>query len=44
MMYLTSNFTREELIASTTATRLNIDNTPSKDEDIKLCHLAYFIL
>ena len=43
-MNITSNFTREELIASATAKRLGIDNTPSKDEEIKLCHLAYFIL
>ena len=44
MMYLTSNFTMEELVASATATRLKIDNTPSRDEEIKLCHLASFIL
>ena len=44
MEYLTSNFTYEEMVASATADRLKIDNTPSKEEKIKLCHLAYFIL
>ena len=43
-MNITLNFTREELVASATATRLKIDNTPSKDEEIKLSHLASFIL
>jgi hypothetical protein len=31
MMYITANFTMEELVASATANRLKIDNTPSKD-------------
>jgi len=31
MMYITANFTMEELVASATAKRLKIDNTPSKD-------------
>jgi hypothetical protein len=43
-MHITLNFTREELVVSATATRLKIDNTPSKDEEIKLYHLASFIL
>jgi len=30
-MYITVNFTMEELVASATANRLKIDNTPSKD-------------
>ena len=44
MTYITSNFTLEELIASTTANRLKIDNTPSKDQAAQLCLLAYRIL
>ena len=31
MTYITENFTMEELVASVTANRLKIDNTPSKD-------------
>lgn len=44
MIQLSNNFTREELIDSVTATRLGIDNTPSREEDIRLCHLACFVL
>ena len=44
MMYLTNNFTLEELVASATASRLKIDNTPSKEEYCKLCLLAIKIL
>ena len=44
MTYLTDNFTLEELVASATASKLKIDNTPSKDQAAKLCLLAYRIL
>lgn len=43
-MNITKNFTREELIASATATRLKIDNTPNKEQEAKLYLLAGFIL
>ncbi len=41
---ITNNFTYEELIASATARRLNIDNTPSKEESKNLQLLATKIL
>ena len=44
MEYLTDNFTKEELVASATAKRLGIDNTPSKEESEKLHLLASKIL
>ena len=44
MMYITANFTMEELVASATANRLKIDNTPSKEEYCKLCLLVCKIL
>ena len=44
MEYLTDNFTKEELVASATAKRLKIDNTPSKEESEKLHLLASKIL
>jgi hypothetical protein len=44
MYYITANFTKEELVASATAKRLKIDNRPSKDEEISLYLLAYYIL
>ena len=44
MTYLTDNFTLEELVASATASRLKIDNTPSKEQAAQLCLLAYRIL
>ena len=44
MTYITENFTMEELVASATANRLKIDNTPSKDQASQLCLLAYKIL
>lgn len=44
MMYITANFTMEELVASATANRLKIDNTPSKDQASQLCLLAYKVL
>ena len=44
MEYLTDNFTKEELVASATAKRLGIDNTPSKEESGKLHLLASKIL
>lgn len=43
-MNITANFTMEELVASATAKRLGIDNTPSKEEKESLCLLAYYIL
>ena len=43
-MNITKNITMEELVASATARRLKIDNTPSKEEKEKLCLLAYYIL
>lgn len=43
-MNITSNFTREELIASATARKLKIDNTPNKEQEAKLYLLAYYIL
>lgn len=44
MEYLTENFTYEELVASATAKRLKIDNTPSKEESKNLQLLACKIL
>ena len=43
-MYITKNFTREELVASATAKRLGIDNTPNKEQEANLYLLAYYIL
>ena len=43
-MYITKNFTKEELVASATAKRLKIDNTPSEDEEARLFILALKIL
>ena len=43
-MNITKNFTLEELVASATAKRLKIDNTPSKEEEARLYLLAYRIL
>jgi len=39
-MKYTTNFTREELIASSTARKLKIDNTPSKEVGANLKLLA----
>lgn len=39
-MKYTTNFTREELIASSTARKLKIDNTPSKEVEANLKLLA----
>ena len=44
MEHLTDNFTKEELIASATASRLGIDNTPTKEAESKLYLLATTIL
>ena len=44
MMYITSNFTIEELVASNTARKKGIDNTPSKDDMNRLCILALQVL
>ena len=43
-MRLTKNFTLKELIASNTALRLGIDNTPSKEGVLKLTLLAASLL
>ena len=43
-MYITKNFTKEELVASATASKLKIDNTPSEEQGCMLCLLAYRIL
>ena len=43
-MRLSKNFTLQELIYSSTALRKNIDNTPSKEQIIKLGLLATAIL
>ena len=40
-MNITKNFTREELVASATARRLKIDNTPTKEQEARLYLLAY---
>lgn len=44
MEKFTKNFTYEELIASATANRLGIDNTPTQQEKAKLKKLAEDIL
>ena len=44
IMMITKNFSREELVASATAKRLKIDNTPTKEQEAKLYLLAYQIL
>lgn len=44
MEKITKNFTYDELIYSATASRLGIDNSPSKDEKEKLVKLAKEIL
>ena len=43
-MYITSNFTIEELVASQAATRLDIDNTPDDKAYSQLCLLALEVL
>ena len=44
IMMITKNFSREELLASATAKRLKIDNTPTKEQEARLYLLAYQIL
>ena len=44
MEQFTKNFSYDELIASATAKRLGIDNTPSYDEKEKLRQLAEEVL
>jgi len=41
IMMITKNFSREELLASATAKRLKIDNTPTKEQEARLYLLAY---
>lgn len=43
-MYITNNFTMEELVASNTARKKGIDNTPTKQDMQRLCLLALQIL
>ena len=43
-MYITKNFTKEEMVASATAKRLKIDNTPDKDSEAKLYILCLEVL
>lgn len=43
-MYITSNFTMEEMVASNTATRLGIDNKPDRNAYSQLCLLALDVL
>lgn len=43
-MYITSNFTMEELVASNTAKKKGIDNTPTKKDMQRLCVLALQVL
>ena len=43
-MRITQNFTMEELVASATANRLKIDNTPSDEQAARLCLLTIQIL
>lgn len=43
-MYITSNFTMEEMVASNTATRLGIDNKPDDKAYTQLCLLALDVL
>jgi len=40
---LSANFTLDELVASQTAARLGIDNTPPDPVFLNLVHLAYFL-
>lgn len=35
-MRITQNFTMEELVASATAKRMNIDNTPNQEQEERL--------
>lgn len=44
MEQFTKNFSYDELIASSTAKRLGLDNTPNEEEKEKLKHLAINIL
>ena len=44
MEQFTKNFSYDELIASSTAKRLGLDNTPNEDEKAKLRKLAEAIL
>lgn len=43
-MYVTKNFTLDELIKSNTASKLGIDNTPNKEVTLKLIELIHSIL